>query len=222
MAGRKKFNRFQVPTPNPAQIARYALVYRAEDLYHRADTVQPLSSEAVFGNSKPLILDLGSGRGEFIVGQAQAEPDKNFVGIDLHWKSIYDSINKVSKLALTNLKFVRADLRWILNIVPDLSVEAAFLLFPAPVMKMRYLRKDVLTAPFLCQLHRVLISGGHFHFVTDSEAYFAKKQQLVEHSNLFILQEQRASYEGGHTRYQQYWESFGIQSWRAEYLKEAE
>lgn len=218
MTGRKKFNRFRVVKPTAEQQAQYLSVYRSLDLYQNAAQCEPLSSPATFGNDLPFMLDLGSGRGEFIVNQAQAQPDKNWVGIDFHWKSIYDSINKVSELALPNVKFVRADLRWILQVVPKAAVETVFLLFPAPVMQKRYLRKDVFTAAFVEQLHRILRSQGQFHFVTDSEAYFAKKQQLMAERKLFKLQSQQTTFEGGQTRYQHYWESLGVRSWRAEYV----
>ena len=65
----------------------------------------------------------------------------------------------------------------------------------------------------------MLIPGGRFHFVTDSEAYFEKKQALISKLGLFSLQEQIASFEGGRTRYQQYWEAFDVLSWRADYVK---
>ncbi|MEM7034192.1 MAG: methyltransferase domain-containing protein [Chloroflexota bacterium] len=219
MPGRKKFNRFRVEKPTPNILAKYALVYEAEKLYRQPDTYMSLSSANLFDNDHPLVFDLGSGRGEFLLRQAEMAPNKNFVGIDLHWKSIYDSVNKLNEVALPNLKFVRADLRWIFNIVPDLTVETVYLLFPAPVMKKRYRNRDVVTADFLRQVHRILQKGGTFHFVTDSQPFYEKKQQLLADLNLFPTVKQATSYEGGQTRYQQYWEGFDVLSWRADYQK---
>ncbi len=219
MTGRRKLNRFRVTIPEQAIIDRYMLSYLSRNLYYRPETERPISSSGIFGNEQPLILDLGCGRGEFIIAQAQRFPAINFVGIDSHRKSLYDAVNKLSQQALKNLKFIHADLRWVLGIVPDGSVEEAFLLFPAPLMKKRYIKKDVLTASFIRHIHRILKDGGRFHFVTDIAAYFEVKLALINDLDLLSPASVVSSFEGGITRYQKLWEDYEEPSLRIEYVK---
>ena len=216
---RKKLNRFKITPPESKALAAYLITYTSKDLYLQPETLPPISSQQIFGNNHPLILDLGCGRGEFAVDQAQRYPEKNFVGIDTHQKSIFDSVNKAHSAALDNLKFVRANLRWVLNLVPNSSVEVVYLLFPAPVMKKRYRQKDVFTEAFAQQVHRLLMFDGLFHFVTDSEPYFQKKTALVAQLGLFSAQSVEKSLEGGITRYQRFWEGFQEVSHRVAYIK---
>ena len=216
---RRKFNRFRVEKPAPELLARYLQVYPTEPLARRPQTCRPLSSPELFGNQQPLVLDLGCGRGEFVVAQAQQQPQINFVGVDIHWKSLYASVNRVAQQALPNVKFVRGDLRWLLNVIPSESIYGIYLLFPAPVMKKRYLNRDVLVEQFCHSLERILEPGGRFHFVTDSRPYFEAKVDLLQRVTHLVLQTQSTDFEGGITRYQKYWENFQEASWRAEFLK---
>lgn len=216
---RKKLNRFKITPPKPEALERYLITYTSKDLYLRSDTLPPISSQYIFNNNDPLILDLGCGRGEFAVDQAQKYPEKNFIGIDTHQKSIYDSVNKVYAAGLNNLKFVRANLRWVLHLVPDSSIETVYLLFPAPVLKKRYRQKDVFTETFIQQVCRLLVPNGVFHFVTDSEPYFKKKTELTAQMGLFSAQSMEKSIEGGITRYQRFWEGFQEASHRVAYTK---
>src|SRR5690606_34727410 len=78
-----KLQRFRVKQPRPEALARYLRVYASEDLYHRAEQLPPLSGEALFDRDAPITLELGSGRGEFMVEQARQQPDRLFVGLEI-------------------------------------------------------------------------------------------------------------------------------------------
>jgi tRNA (guanine-N7-)-methyltransferase len=217
--GRLKLKRFRVKSPPPEALARYLRVYQPRDLYHRPQTIRPITSPTLFGNDRPLVLDLGCGRGEFIVAQAAQRPDENFAGLDWHAKSVWDAVNRARQSGLDNIRFVKTDFRLALHVIPDESVREVYLLFPPPVLTHRRRSRDLLTDATLRQIHRLLVADGLFHFVTDQPAYFELKRALIEDSGLFTILSASQAIEGGLTWYQQFWERFQIESRRLECRK---
>jgi tRNA (guanine-N7-)-methyltransferase len=216
---RLKLKRFRVKPPPPETLARYLRVYEPRDLYHRPQTLPPITSATLFGNDRPLVLDLGCGRGEFVVAQAVQRPDENFAGLDWHLKSVWDAVNRAQLAGLDNVRFLKTDFRLAMPLVPNQSVREAYMLFPPPVLAHKRRSGDLLTHAMLRQIHRVLAADGLFHFVTDQPAYFELKQALMEQSGLFTILVASQAIEGGLTRYQQFWERFQIESRRLECRK---
>jgi tRNA (guanine-N7-)-methyltransferase len=216
---RLKLKRFRVKSPPPEALVRYLRVYEPRELYHRPQTLPPITSLTLFGNDRPLVLDLGCGRGEFVVAQAAQRSDENFAGLDWHLKSVWDAVNRARKAGLDNVCFVKTDFRLALSVVPDESVREVYMLFPSPVLTHKRRSRDLLTDTTLRQIHRLLAADGLFHFVTDQPAYFELKRTLIAESGLFTILSASQAIEGGLTWYQQFWERFQIESRRLECRK---
>lgn len=211
---RLKLKRFKVECPAPDALQHYLRVYPSKDLHHHPDALPPISSVELFGVERPMVFDLGCGRGEFITAQAEERQDECFVGFEWHDKSIWDAVNRAHAARLDNVRFVRADFRRALAKVPDRSASEVFMLFPPPIIKRNRLKNDPLPETTLREIHRVLVEGGRFHLVTDSPEYFQTKIALIESSGLFIDLETSRAFEGGLTRFQRFWERFDIASQR--------
>lgn len=213
---RVKLNRFRVTRPAPDVLDHYWRVVSSEDLYFRLDELPRLDSETLFGNLRPLVIDLGSGRGRYINRLAAEHPALNFIGFDLHYKSLYDAINTAHAEGLENVRYVRADFRRALGLVPDAAAVEMSLLFPPPILKHSKRQRDPLPEALISEIARVLAADGLFRFVTDSQDYFETKVALIQAHDAFepVLKAQR--FEGGMTRFQQFWEGFDIPSWRFE------
>jgi tRNA (guanine-N7-)-methyltransferase len=220
MSRRIRFQRFKVGKPSSDALAAYWRNYPGQTLHFAPDALPPISSEALFGNDKPLALDLGGGRGEFVVAQAQERSGVNFVGIEWHGKSMWDAVNRAQQAGVANARFVQADLRLALAKVPDESVSEAYLLFP-PTAAIRHSkhRGDLLSETMVAAIHRVLEPGAAFRFVTDHADYFEWKCARIADSGLFEIEIVARGFEGGQTRFQTFWESFGIESRRLECRK---
>jgi tRNA (guanine-N7-)-methyltransferase len=216
---RRKFNRFRVKPPEAAAFEQYCLIYPPKTLHFAPQTLPTINAETLFQNQNPLVIDLGCGRGEFVVAQAIEHPTCNFVGIDCHRKSIYAAVNRAQEQQVSNIRFILSDLRWVLQKVATASVQTIYLLFPAPVMKKKDRQRDVLTVALIEQLARMLRPGGHFHFATDADDYFQVKVSLIEAQNLFDTHRIQADFEGGLTRYQKFWEALEEKPQRAIFLK---
>lgn len=218
---RLKLKRFKAEKPPDDVLAAYLRVYRSKDVHFRADELPPISPARLFGSDQPLIVDLGCGRGEFLAAQAADRPDEHFVGFDLHWKSLWDAINRAHAAGLGNVQFIRADFRRALALVPAGCVREAYVLFPPAINKdsRRKQKQDVLTTATLAHIHRVLVDGGSLHFVSDHATYFEDKVALIDGSGLFDKVLQSQGMEGGQTRFQRFWEERGIESRRVAYQK---
>jgi tRNA (guanine-N7-)-methyltransferase len=215
---RLKLKRFKVKEPTPDALARYFHLYDPKDLHYRPDTVPPIA--ALFGQDRPLALDLGCGRGEFLVRQAAERPATDFAGIDWHIKSLWDAVNRAEQAGLDNVRFIKTDLRLAFNIVPDESVSEVHMLFPPTSSIEPPKRKlDPLPEQTLRAIHRILLPGGPFHFVSDHAGYFEWKRALIEQAGLFEVVLIRRGFEGGQTRFQRIWENFEIESLRLECRK---
>ena len=212
---RVRLKRFRVREPSEQAQAHYIRSYSGRDLHFRPHELPPLTSEELFGVSAPLILDLGCGRGEFLVRQAQERPTDYFVGLDWHRKSIWDAVNRAQAAGVDNVRFVRADFRQALRLVPDGAAAEVYLLFPPPILKRSKRKQDPLPEKALHEIHRVLTVGGVFHFVTDSAPYFRAKLEWIAGTGLFALEAEAHGFEGGQTRFQRFWESFAIPTHRA-------
>lgn len=216
---RVKLNRFRVTKPTPQAFERYFLEYLGRDLHHRPAELPQLTSQMLFGVDAPLVFDFGCGRGEFVVQQASQRPDEVFVGVDWHVKSVWDAINRAERADLDNLRIIKADFRLALNVIPDESASEIYVLFPPPHLKRGKRSQDVLRESVFPAIHRVLVPGGYFNFVTDNEEYFQLKLELLTQDGLFEVQSTSKQIEGGQTRFQRFWEGFDIRSNRAECRK---
>ena len=217
---RLTLKKFRVTQPAPDHIAKYIKKYTGSELFHSIDDLPLHSSMYLFDDDKPLVLDLGCGRGEFITSQAKNNPELNFVGLDVHQKSIWDGVNKAVNQELENIRFILADMRGILPKFADTSAQTIYLLFPPPHLQRKRLKKDVLTPELLKEVYRILRPAGEFVFVTDKEEYFVCKRKLINEYGYFREAEISQGFEGGITRFQKFWEKYGIPSSRVRYVKQ--
>jgi tRNA (guanine-N7-)-methyltransferase len=140
----------------------------------------PVSWRGIFGNERPVELEVGSGKGLFLANAAQQEPGHNFLGIELSRKYARRAAERVAKRGLPNVKVVRGDARLFLaRFVPPASLRAVHLYFPDPWWKARHKKRRVVCAPFVADVERGLEPGGDFHMATDVEEYFGVMRALM-------------------------------------------
>lgn len=131
-----------------------------------------LNSTAVFGRSAPLVLEIGFGMGDSLLAMVQAEPDKDFVGIDVHPPGVGRLVNNAAKEGVTNLRSYLADANDVLeDCIADGSLTRVQLYFPDPWHKKKHHKRRILQPAFIQQVHRKLAVGGIFHMATDWQNY---------------------------------------------------
>ncbi len=142
-------------------------------------TGETLDLPALFGNGHPVYLEIGFGNGDSLAQMAAANPDRNYLGIEVHSPGVGHLLLKIEELGLTNIRILRHDAVEVVSKgIGDGALEGAFLFFPDPWHKKRHHKRRILQPAFLEQLARVIRPGGTFHAATDWENY-AEHMMLV-------------------------------------------
>ena len=140
----------------------------------------PWDSVRVFGRTAPLEIEVGSGKGLFLSGAAGAQPERNFLGIEIARKYAVAVGARLVRRELSNAASVNGDgLRLFREWLPSDAVSAVHVYFPDPWWKKRHRKRRVMNDAFVADIHRVLIPGGSLHFWTDVEEYFQATLELI-------------------------------------------
>ena len=126
-----------------------------------------------FGNSNPVEIEIGTGRGLFLLNESQARPDTNFLGMELDYTEGRYAATRFKKRELPNVRILGGDAKVACRkfVVPG-SVDGIHIYFPDPWWKRRHHGRRLIEAEFVTLLTQVLKSGGYLHFWTDVEKYF--------------------------------------------------
>lgn len=169
-----------------------------------------------FRNDKPLILELGCGKGEYTVELAEKFPEKNFIGVDIKGARLWKGAKIALKKELKNVAFLRTNIEIITQFFGSDEVEEIWLTFPDPQMK-KY-RKRLTSTAFLNKYKTFLKSDGIIHLKTDSNFQYTYTSALAHKNDFEILAETDNLYESGilnetlqiKTFYEKQWLSRGI------------
>ncbi len=162
------------------QARRLPLEELAPFLLALPEPAAPLDWRAVFGNDHPVEIEVGFGKGLFLLTASQACPGTNFLGIEVLRKYQLFSATRLAKRGRQNVRLVKADARAFLrDCVAAATVQAVHVYFPDPWWKKRHQKRRVFTADFAAQCERILVPGGRLHVVTDVAEYFKMITELV-------------------------------------------
>ena len=143
----------------------------------------PCDWRRVFGNDNPVEIEIGFGKGLFLLTAAQACSSVNFVGVEIVRKYQLYAATRLAKRTLGNVRLAKADARIFLrDHVASGSCQGVHVYFPDPWWKKRHLKRRVFTAEFARECERVLRSSGKLHVATDVAEYFQVMSQLVSQS----------------------------------------
>jgi tRNA (guanine-N7-)-methyltransferase len=136
----------------------------------RADGL--LDPQAVFGRDAPRVLEIGYGMGHSLADMAQADPDKDFIGIEVHRPGVGALLMEIQQRGLNNLRSYCDDAVEILELcIPDNSLARVQLYFPDPWHKKKHHKRRIVQPAWVALVHRKLQPGGVLHMATDWENY---------------------------------------------------
>ncbi len=147
----------------------------------RRTGTEVLDFTAIFDNINPVALEIGSGKGRFLVASAREHPELNFVGIEksLHYYRVI--LARLEKAALSNVRIINFDAHQVLEkMIPDASVSEVHIYFPDPWPRPRERKRRIIREETLDQFRRILRRDGIGFFVTDHREYFDKSVPLFE------------------------------------------
>jgi len=122
-----------------------------------------------FKNERPLVLELGCGKGEYSVALAQANPDKNFIGIDIKGARFWRGAKTALEENLENVGFVRTQIELIDRLFAEGEVDEIWITFPDPQIKYKRTKHRLTNTEFLQKYKKILKKDGVVNLKTDSE-----------------------------------------------------
>jgi len=133
---------------------------------------QALDFERLFGRRGDVVLEIGCGMGETTAQIAAAQPERDFVGIEVHAPGVGALLARIAALSLRNLRVVRHDaVEVVAHMIPAASLAGIHVFFPDPWPKKRHHKRRLLKPPFVRELALRLAPGGRLHVATDWEDY---------------------------------------------------
>lgn len=131
-----------------------------------------LDLDAIFGRRAPRVLEIGFGMGDSLAATAAAQPERDYLGIEVHRPGVGSLLSRLEDDIITNVRVVCHDAVEVLQrCVADESFDAVQLFFPDPWPKKRHHKRRIVQPAFVELLRRKLKPGGLFHVATDWEHY---------------------------------------------------
>lgn len=161
----------------------YSILYKEEKL----------DFKQVFGNDNPVVIEIGFGMGTSTARIAAANPDINYIGIEVFLYGFSKLMCEIENKKLKNLKVMRFDAVQVLtDMIKDNSVSGFHIFFPDPWPKKRHFKRRLIQKPFAELLSSKLKQGGYIYCVTDWQEYadqmlevFSEVESLVNPYNGF-------------------------------------
>ena len=126
----------------------------------------------IFGNDHPIHIEVGSGKGAFITGMAKANPEINYIGIDIQKSVLSYALDKVLEADVPNIKLLWVDGDSLTNYFEDGEIDQLYLNFSDPWPKKRHEKRRLTYKTFLDTFKQILPEPGEIHFKTDNRGLF--------------------------------------------------
>ncbi|MCU0304333.1 MAG: tRNA (guanosine(46)-N7)-methyltransferase TrmB [Thermoanaerobaculales bacterium] len=132
----------------------------------------PLDWPEIFGRTAPVDLEIGAGKGRFLLERAAAAPDRSILAVERALAYHRLCCERAARRGLANVRLLRTSAEDLLyRLLAPSSVETVFILFPDPWPKKRHHKRRLITPEAVAALHRALAAGGRLLVKTDHEAY---------------------------------------------------
>ncbi len=175
--GKDKLRRF-------AEIKEFNNVIELEDGKH----LKGSWSDVHFNNQKPVVLELGCGKGEYTVSLAKLFPDVNFIGIDYKGNRIWRGAKTAVEDGIENVAFLRIQIENLLDYFDNDEVSEIWITFPDPQPQVSREKKRLTSSRFLEMYKIILQSGGRVHLKTDSDSLYLYTLQKANEPGILLSQ----------------------------------
>jgi tRNA (guanine-N7-)-methyltransferase len=141
-------------------------------------TVSQCAGEtSIVPGSTTIEVDVGCGKGRFLLARASRKPSVAFLGIDCQAGRIHKVACRAERAGLRNVRLLQLEASYVIeHLLPPASVSCYYVFFPDPWPKRRHQNRRLFDAAFLASAWRTLVPGGCIHVATDDTAYF---EQIV-------------------------------------------
>ena len=218
---RRSLDRKKVPVPDQRTSARYLLELPGDLLYREPQALPRIGSASLFGNERPMEMEIGCGSGEFLCSLARRDRETNFVGVEVKHKSVYEAVATAASIDLDNILFLRANFGLLYPLLVPGSLRAVYLHFPDPNTRPKFRKRRIFSGRFLDEMHAATAPEGRISVMTDHAGSFAAMLELAESDERWEKAHEERYLVGfeGRSRYQRIWEGHGLPTLRFELVK---
>jgi len=148
------------------------------------DLAEGIDFANIFGRCGPVHIEIGCGKAAFLVSQAKAQPQVNFIGIEWSSKFYRFAVDRIGRWGLENVRIIRTDAANLVEkLIPNNSVECFHIYFPDPWPKKRHHKRRFISEKNLQQLLRCLQTGGLIRIATDHDDYLGQIKMALASQN---------------------------------------
>jgi len=152
--------------------------------------------EEIFGRKAPVVVEIGFGMGDSLYEMCTAQPEIDFIGIEVHSPGVGRLMNKAAESNLSNLKVYLADAKDVLDkCIPCNSIDRIQIYFPDPWHKKKHKKRRLVQPDFISHLIPKLSQGGMLHMATDWQDYAEQMFDVMEADSAF----ENLSEQGGYS-----------------------
>lgn len=188
----------------------------------------PIKWQEIYDNNNQVEIEIGPGKGKYLLNEAKNHPDKNYLAIEWAGRYLKILMERLSKSEVTNLRLIHGDARTIIrDWIPQASVSKISILYPDPWWKNKHQKHKLFSTEFLLNLEKILISNGVFLFATDVVDLYRSLEELMKFTQLTRVNQKefisgkepppgRSNFEikkwrGGSNIYEATWQKNGLQ-----------
>ncbi len=147
----------------------------------------PFDAAGVFGRSAPLVVEIGFGMGQATAAIAQAQPETDFLGVEVHEPGVGALLQRIEQSKLSNLRIVRHDAVEVLTtMIAPATLAGVQIFFPDPWPKKRHWKRRLVQPPFVTLLASKLMAGGRLHCATDWQPYAEQMLDVLSAEPLLL------------------------------------
>jgi len=144
-----------------------------------------LTMEELYNGKKNVIIEIGFGMGDATHQIAQDNPDKSYIGIEVHRPGVGKLLYQIEQNNVQNLRIIEHDAVDVLDrMIPDDSISGFHIFFPDPWPKKKHHKRRLIQSEFVSRLEKKLKSGGYLYAVTDWENYAEHIMDVLTESSL--------------------------------------
>lgn len=134
----------------------------------------------IFGNDNPIHIEVGMGKGRFLMTLAHQNPHINYIGIEKYSSVLIRALEKMEEDPLPNIRFVRMDAEKLTDMFDKWEIARIYLNFSDPWPKDRHAKRRLTSQAFLARYDQILEPAGHIEFKTDNQNLFTFSLEQVE------------------------------------------
>ena len=152
----------------------------------------------VFGNDHPIHIEVGMGKGQFIIEMARRNPEVNYIGIEKYSSVLVRAVEKLEDFEQNNLRLIRMDAENIEEVFDKDEVDRIYLNFSDPWPKDRHAKRRLTSTRFLERYNNILTPEGRVMFKTDNKDLFDFSLEQVEEAGWIL---ENHTYDLHHSEY---------------------